>query len=1377
MENEQTVDLEWLADLSKGQSFTTFGQSQSAKTLDFGSEGFTASQSESGELLQLTRPDSTCGLVFVRGQYPDNAASILARAQSGGPWYAESNRTFGTEIIPWHRKPSFSGWNADLNARRTQGWVNFRWPYAQHGLSHWESEHLESEHWESEHIHNDRGSCDTISFIKDGILFQICRLNLGLGSSTTSRERSEQEGVARANLKLGGPVRFGCPCSQSPSDILQSDNFTITDNGITLACRSNNYRARLEMTCFVNGVPQKPTPSGPHDAATEGQWVDLTSEHIVDIRSGEATYVVSTYALRADDEAQHDPTLPSDVADYLGVSRESVNMTDRLWTALCSTNYEAIEAVQFCVIGRGAEQILGVTSVPIVRSSRADEFPETALIGNIMTYQLVDVESVFYQIRLLAKLHRFIETRDLKKDFFNQYLQLEKIRADYLQKLTEAIQSALAWLFVTDLKPGRLLLAVPNNATDSSSSERFQHCVEKRSRLTWDTSYNRGCYATMAAWYVYSTCPSAFSRRFTNEIIFPRLGIAYQLGMERASRDKQPTPKSNVLQWLHLSSIVLLCVGLSAENRRLEFDIDEVRDAQEKAEKHVSRLKTNHAGGWKTHHDELDRVLLVAEEMGLDRLSHNSRSYALAVSRVKQAKQRIRDRRRTVKFSPGPKPWMTVRGLSNGPWELQCIHHEAYLRVADIGNVPSARDRLFEFLVADYSFMTSWDWADNDMIGRWWDLRPVAMICATLLDLMFEGKLQAAEPKKFSTHADDDAPQPFGRRTDTLKSDDLTASEILMHQTFKAAGDHATSDATRTETLIFKLLQTIDDSHGNDDSKSFDWLSHRPTTICFPDWYTIKVVAPSSHEGSFGGPDSTLRDLVMDIPMLRRYLPQQLDTQTISPFAIMNSDEKCEDLSLMSFWDIGFDSRIKGFSCRARDVLPTASYRNYLDKNIAMKKRLNNRLVDLGIKHRIFAFEALTPFLLSGFSYLWQPAAKFRLSDHLSSISRFTESKQGWITSISISYWALRSYIEVRRNKRHALGSELHGQSGIFPPDSIAQFGPASGLLRGTMEEQSSSIIFTGTPDGRLWICSVISPTIKDLNLSQLISNHARPALDRFIHQPSTARCLVFLMLLGHLCETLAVEYDKILTRLDGIIEIRNRTLIDGPEDWWGTAEAITKLKKMLWGWDALRIFNDKLSASLTQIQRAYDTTENHIKQDALHQEAELVQASNAVLDEFRKRLGMLVEVHDKIQLKIKQVTGLRDGISTITNVVDAQTALADNKTTIQQGNNIRTLTYITIGYLPLGFVTGLYSVQHGTFMNSATDWQFGVMIVLFSAGTWVLAYVLEKALVQVDWNIVKGHLDLKLLHWRFKLRTKPTRDRGQDPGAADDGIPLADAA
>lgn len=111
-------------------------------------------------------------------------------------------------------------------------------------------------------------------------------------------------------------------------------------------------------------------------------------------------------------------------------------------------------------------------------------------------------------------------------------------------------------------------------------------------------------------------------------------------------------------------------------------------------------------------------------------------------------------------------------------------------------------------------------------------------------------------------------------------------------------------------------------------------------------------------------------------------------------------------------------------------------------------------------------------------------------------------------------------------------------------------------------------------------------------------------------------------------------------------IELRqDRTLLEGLEDWWGTVEAINKLKKMLWGWEALRVFNDKLSSSLSQIQRAQEAMEHVIKHDVIQQHVDLIQEYNNVMDEFKKRHGMLVDVHDSTQLKIKQVTGLRDGV------------------------------------------------------------------------------------------------------------------------------------
>ncbi|KAK0722603.1 hypothetical protein B0T26DRAFT_643204 [Lasiosphaeria miniovina] len=381
---------------------------------------------------------------------------------------------------------------------------------------------------------------------------------------------------------------------------------------------------------------------------------------------------------------------------------------------------------------------------------------------------------------------------------------------------------------------------------------------------------------------------------------------------------------------------------------------------------------------------------------------------------------------------------------------------------------------------------------------------------------------------------------------------------------------------------------------------------------------------------------------------------------------------------------------------------------------------------------------------------MWHPDALDMIDDHFGATSRFTDSreKSTWTTSITISHWTIRTCEEHRADAFR----ESHRQHGDFPPENIAQLGSSSSSselsqMMHTVQEQSSSLVFTGDAAGHLWVCSAWSGVTDSAAVAPVVSRVLPRILEKFIHQQASARCLAFLLLLGHLCEKLAVEYGKLLARLDDIMEIGDRTLLEGLEDWWGTTEAINKLKKMLWGWEALRVFNDKLSSSLSQIDRAHEAMEHTIKQDATNQHADLIQEYNGVVDEFKKRYGMLMDVHDKTQLKIKQVTGLRDGISTITNVVDTQTALADNQTTIQQGNNIRTLTYITIAYLPPGFITALYSISHGTFMDDASNEQFIILIIVFSVATYVVAFSLEKVL-----ELFKG----KTWSAALKSRKKP---------------------
>lgn len=358
-----------------------------------------------------------------------------------------------------------------------------------------------------------------------------------------------------------------------------------------------------------------------------------------------------------------------------------------------------------------------------------------------------------FQIRLLVKVYDFIRTRHFEDDLLQRFRLLDDIRDAYLDKLRRFIRSSLVWLINTDMKPGRLLLALTSADVpaelETQPSERLQQCEKDRVQMDFDRSYNQACYATLAVWYVMKHCPDAITGNFVIDILLPRLDRAYDSVQKRASRDKEPTPKNDVLQWLHLSCLFLICDSKFGKNEKGEdvdgfmtFGLDpmELLKTQQKFEKFVARLKTSQIESYSVEHEELDRVILLTEELGFEKIPTQF-TLSLALSRASHSRKRIAERKRTTRFKPGPKAWKGSRITSNGPWELLCTNHQSFLRVADESNIRAARDRMFEFMMSDYSFMTSWDRADSNMIGKWWDFEPASVICATLLDLKVEGKI------------------------------------------------------------------------------------------------------------------------------------------------------------------------------------------------------------------------------------------------------------------------------------------------------------------------------------------------------------------------------------------------------------------------------------------------------------------------------------------------------------------------------------------------------------------------------------------------------------------------------------------------------------
>jgi hypothetical protein len=260
--------------------------------------------------------------------------------------------------------------------------------------------------------------------VRDGTVFQIIRVKWGHGSSLSDYDSTDSQEKVALNFRTGGVVRFGCPCSGSGppgSDIFQ---LISSDGGGRLNCASERYQKRLETQLFVNGAQQD--IAAPLHGVTQdeirGSEVDISSTHRVELVGSEPMYIISTYALRGSNEKQNTVLREhfADLDDHLGTCNTSLNMTDRLWTALCSNNYEANEAVECCVIGRCVENIMTVSSIPLQQfyDNQASPFEEgetseelmgenllgersnimeTALICNIITPQYVDVQSALYE--------------------------------------------------------------------------------------------------------------------------------------------------------------------------------------------------------------------------------------------------------------------------------------------------------------------------------------------------------------------------------------------------------------------------------------------------------------------------------------------------------------------------------------------------------------------------------------------------------------------------------------------------------------------------------------------------------------------------------------------------------------------------------------------------------------------------------------------------------------------------------------------------------------------------------------------------------------------------------------------------------------------
>jgi hypothetical protein len=475
-----------------------------------------------------------------------------------------------------------------------------------------------------------------------------------------------------------------------------------------------------------------------------------------------------------------------------------------------------------------------------------------------------------YQLRLLIKTYQFVESRYLAPDLLDSSCPISSIRNHFLDKLGSFIRTAIVWLVNTDMTYNKLLLAVPSwfdASTDIRDSEgRVHRCYLHRNRLNIERSYNQACYATLGVWYAVKNCPVAVPLSVMEFSILPRLKNAFELVQHRADRNKDPTAKNDILQWLHVSCLYLLCGCTFLHDERGD-DVDGfegsgleqavVERLHQRFEKYVSRMKTSQSEAYTVYNEELDRLHLLAEELGIGDINVGNTS-SLVRSRVTLARRSIRQRKRTTTFMPGPKLRKGPRPVSTGPWEMIATNHESYLRVADESNLTSARDRLFQFMMADYGFMASWDRADSKLIGKWWGFEPNSIICATILDLKVEGKpellsyiimmdvLRFHIGKLRAARAIDDPDDMAESTFDLLASPSVIergnplevqpkphSEDRDLHQVL-LNWKHAQEEFGREQLLQLRNLVEQAERGTNPAVRPYDWMATRPSVAFHP---------------------------------------------------------------------------------------------------------------------------------------------------------------------------------------------------------------------------------------------------------------------------------------------------------------------------------------------------------------------------------------------------------------------------------------------------------------------------------------------------------------------------------------------------------------
>ncbi|KAI1772245.1 hypothetical protein F4818DRAFT_449603 [Hypoxylon cercidicola] len=705
----------WLRREARGPTYISYSEfsDRLACSFEFGESGYAASCNYGGELLNMSAKDEEQGIVFAHGNFESTYYASLARAQrhDGG------KATFGLGIAvnqdPFHKAdslvPHHRGSRIKLGQMIERGCFNYRWPYNEYALLLNEGEDTDPK---------ETGTCARVSFVKDGILYQVIRLERGCRPDADRSYYVPWSG--QVALAIGGPIQFAAFNTESKDD--HPAEYSIRHEGGDDVWVSWGLTNQLEIRVRQLHDDEYHTLRLEQPESKDGHgrkesrcfaYVELPEGKDVEFRQRQVTLIAEFRLIRkVDGQPSPWPETPTSaqIFDHLGIEPYSRMATGVMWETIFlkreqESNYFS-ELSEVNLIGRCVEKILTVDLVPTAFKNENNlEFEERgplALVSNLFLQSSIDLESLFWKLRFLVKTYLFLatftqlcskntlsesssnedsdgmnqthlhliapnasktESRHYEaKSAWNQPEAIKKTVSWQMDRLKENIERSVAYLVRVFIQPDPQTNLLP-----------------LASRVFPSNYY----YVMMTLWYVVKRCdPFEFTWKWVETDGMKSWPsdtclLALFLPSDNLLPKDKEKRKVAFLKWYHYASVWNLCVrkkktflpkAWKMKNLDMKVNLLE-RDARRAAAAKLSACQP-----YSAEDEILDRLGFLAGPLNAEYSKHQAGSVASLTAK------RILDRDFTRYLNPG-RYSDGEKGQTCGPWEVYALCHHSRLLV------------------------------------------------------------------------------------------------------------------------------------------------------------------------------------------------------------------------------------------------------------------------------------------------------------------------------------------------------------------------------------------------------------------------------------------------------------------------------------------------------------------------------------------------------------------------------------------------------------------------------------------------------------------------------------------------------------------------